>query len=1054
MGKALFIDMKWQTKPIRAFGCVATLAALLMAAPPHPAQAHIDFTVLHNFLPGPPNSEGFNPSSQLVQASDGSLYGTTWEGVPQYNGAIFKITPSGVFQVLHRFGDGSLPFDGKYIGGLKLGGDGNLYGTTLQGGAFGSGMLFRMSPTGAITILHSFGDPSIPNDGRFPTGDLTPGAGGFIYGVTGGGGGPTPPSGLFPAGTVYRISLTGAGYTILHVFRDGSIINDGYGPAGGITVASDGSLYGTAATGGTYSNLDGTNYNHNFGAAYKISPSGAYTVLHRFGDDPYPGSASMPVSTLVEGGDHNFYGTAGGGPFPFWGTVYKMSPLGAVTLIHAFAGAPSDAIGSPATLVKSVDGSLYGTTGTAVIGGGESNPPSTIYQITPTGQYILRHLFLTSSPEGYDPRGGLIVGADGSFYGTTASGGAAGSGAVFKATIVPDPSISQISPSTVTATHVTFPLTVTGANFYPGAVVNWNGSPLQTTVVSSTQLTATVPASLVVSPGAASITVGYPDRLTQTSALTLTITAATAPTLTSITPSTIQAGHSSFTITGAGANFQPNTTLYWNGGALSTTVVSSTQVTATVPASLVATPGTADIAAGYADETTRTSALTMTITPASVPTLTGISPATVQAKDPSFLLTVTGTGYLAGVAIYWNGDPLPTTIVSGTTLTATVPASLVVSPGTANITVGYLSEPTQTPAQTLTITPIPTPTLTAISPSTVQVGHYGFTLTATGTNFDSGAIVYLNGSPLPTTVVSSTQLTAAVPLSALSAPGVASIKVSSPLEGDTAALPLTITERSTLTSLSPNTVQAGSSDFTFAVNGTGFVSGAQVVFNGAYITTHYVTPTQLTATVPRGYITTPAAASVTVINPNTIPDAPLPFTITGPAVPARCAPSTVQAGHTSFNLSIVGTGFTSSTKAFWNGTLLTTYFISSGQIVATVPAAFVAAPTTATITVTPTTPATTPISFPVTAAPVFTGMTPSTTTAGHADFTLTAIGTGFVVGAQITWNGTPLTTTYVSPTNLTATIPAALVMSAGTATLKVINPGVAPTGPRTFTITP
>ncbi|MCW3060864.1 MAG: cell surface receptor domain protein, partial [Capsulimonas sp.] len=99
-------------------------------------------------------------------------------------------------------------------------------------------------------------------------------------------------------------------------------------------------------------------------------------------------------------------------------------------------------------------------------------------------------------------------------------------------------------------------------------------------------------------------------------------------------------------------------------------------------------------------------------------------------------------------------------------------------------------------------------------------------------------------------------------------------------------------------------------------------------------------------------------------------------------------------------------------------------------------------------------PATTPISFPVTAAPVFTGMIPSTTTAGHADFTLTAIGTSFVVGAQITWNGTPLTTTYVSPTNLTATIPAALVTSAGTATLKVINPGVAPTGPRTFTITP
>ncbi|MEO7902574.1 MAG: choice-of-anchor tandem repeat GloVer-containing protein [Capsulimonas sp.] len=348
----------------------------------------------------------------------------------------------------------------------------------------------------------------------------------------------------------------------------------------------------------------------------------------------------------------------------------------------------------------------------------------------------------------------------------------------------------------------------------------------------------------------------------------------------------------------------------------------------------------------------------------------------------------------------------------------------------------------------------PDPTLTQISNPVVQAGHYPFSLTVTGTNFMTGATVYLNGTPLSTTLSSSTQLIAAVPAADVAASGTANITVGYPQEGQTSALPLTITPATTLVSLSPNTAQAGSNDFTFAVNGTNFIPSSQVVFNGAYITTHYVTPTQLTATVPRGYITAPAAMNVTVINPGVQPTAPLPFTVTGPAVPARCAPSTVQAGHASFNLSIVGTGFTSSTKAYWNGTLLTTYFISSGQIVATVPAAFVTAPTTATITVTPTTPATTPISFPVTAAPVFTGMTPSTTNAGHADFTLTAIGTGFVVGAEITWNGTPLTTTYVSPTNLTATIPAALVTSAGTATAKVINPGVAPTGPRTFTITP
>jgi uncharacterized repeat protein (TIGR03803 family) len=811
----------------------------------------------------------------------------------------------------------------------------------------------------AVTTLHIFNLIFNPNDGGSPN-SLNLGAGG-IFGVA-------ETHGSGDSGTAFKITSSGV-FSILHSFSDGTTLNDGIYPRG-LVLGSDANYYGFTVGDGSH-----------LGAIFRMTPAGAVTILHRFGDGTVPLDGRYPTGQLLETSPGVFYGTTGFGGGNDSGTIFRITSGGSYSLLHSFndGSVPNDGI-DPMGITKASDGNFYGVTFT----GGLTSPNGqcgVVFRFTPAGAYSIVRRFHDGSVvnDGSFPNSGLLEGADGNFYGTTVGGGAGNHGSIFKMTKTGVTTIlhSFVDISDPGDTQPTGPLLLSQTGMIYGT--SYGG------------------------PGGA----GVIYQISPSGAYSYKHVFQQAPVTDTRGPIGGVIEGSDGSLYGAGVTsdgFYPHDTVYK--------------------------------VAFLAD-----------------PTVAQISPSSVPAGHAPFTLTVTGTNFFDGATIYWNGTALTTTLISSTQLSAQIPTSSVAVAGTASVTVGYRYE-AQTPAQTLTITHPAAPTLTAISPNVVQVGHYGFTLTATGTNFDTSVAIYWNGTALPTTVVSGTQITAAIPASAVATPGTVNITVGYPLEPQSAALPLTITPASTLASLSPNTVQAGSNDFTFAVNGTNFTPSSQVVFSGAYITTHYVTPTQLTATVPRGYLATPGTINVSVNSAGVSPTAPLPFTVTGPAVPARCAPSTVQAGHASFNLSIVGTGFTSSTKAFWNGTLLTTYFISTGQIVATVPAAFVAAPTTATITVTPTTPATTPISFPVTAAPTFTGMTPSTTTAGHADFTLTTIGTGFVVGAQITWNGTPLTTTYVSPTNLTATIPAALVTSAGTATLKVINPGVAPTGPRTFTITP
>ena len=185
-------------------------------------------------------------------------------------------------------------------------------------------------------------------------------------------------------------------------------------------------------------------------------------------------------------------------------------------------------------------------------------------------------------------------------------------------------------------------------------------------------------------------------------------------------------------------------------------------------------------------------------------------------------------------------------------------------------------------------------TLTTLSPSSAAAGAPAFTLTVNGTGFASGAIVHWNGSPKTTTFVSSTQLTAAIPASDIGAAGTSQVTVVNPGAGASNALTFTITAAApaaTLTSLSPSSAAAGGGAFTLTVNGTGFVNGATVRWNGAARTTTFVSGSQLTAAIAASDIGVAGTRPVTVVNPGASASNALTFTIT----PAGGSPGLVAA---------------------------------------------------------------------------------------------------------------------------------------------------------------
>jgi uncharacterized repeat protein (TIGR03803 family) len=295
--------------------------------------------------------------------------------------------------------------------------NGWLYGTCARGGQFDNGMIFRVNPVGDYETLVHFTNNNSRNKGKGPGGRLTLGTDGNFYGTTGEGG-------ANGKGTVFKVTPSGELTTLLEsttFYRGGTA--RGNSPRGALCPGPDGSLYGTTERGG----------NSDFGTIFKMDAFGNRTTLVHFTGNSGANRGARPQTGLVLASDGNFYGATFYGGTNDLGTLFRLTPAGVHTTLVDFTGngATNKGAWCSTRLVQGADGHLYG-----MGNGGGAGDYGTIFRITLAGELttLIEFTRVGGSSPGAWPIGALTLGADGTFYGMTNSGGTNDKGTIFKFT--------------------------------------------------------------------------------------------------------------------------------------------------------------------------------------------------------------------------------------------------------------------------------------------------------------------------------------------------------------------------------------------------------------------------------------------------------------------------------------------------------------------------------------------------------------------------------------------------------------------------------------------
>jgi len=468
----------------------------------------------------------------FAQGRDGNLYTTSQGGGTFSDGTAFQLTLAGKITPWSFDGKGT---DGvNPYSGLTLGTDGNFYGTTYEGGSSGAGTVFKVTSSGKITTLYSFGGfnccayaaPIQGLDGNF-------------YGTTSDGGGEV-------FGTVYKMTPSGK-LTVIYTFPGSSKL--AYPMA--LTLGTDGNFYGTALGGGA----------NKFGGVFKITPHGKLTVLYSFSGTP---DGETPKGAIIQATDGNFYGTTEKGGVNGYGSIYKMTRAGALTIIHSFN---EDGLGLQplAGLVQATDGKFYGAA--ASLGGF-----GVIFQITSSGTYavLVSLTNVAGKFPGANPQVSLFQHTNGTLYSDTYGGGSQIKGVVYSLGMGLGPFVSFVGP--LFEGKVGNMIEILGQGLTGTTKVSFHGVSATFSVVSDTYLTAVVPANAATG----SVTVSTPGGKLTSNRIFRVI-----PAILSFSP---PSGPVGTPVTIIGTSFTGAKKVTFGGVKATTfTVDLDTQITATVP---------------------------------------------------------------------------------------------------------------------------------------------------------------------------------------------------------------------------------------------------------------------------------------------------------------------------------------------------------------------------------------------------------------------------------------------------------------------------------------
>jgi uncharacterized repeat protein (TIGR03803 family) len=414
--------------PSRGLPTALLLALILCLGAPSQESAASEFQVLKYFT----NADGAHSFSELVQGSDGTLYGTTVTGNNSTDhDTIFKLNPDGSgFTVLKNFD--SPTTGGNCWGGLLLGSDGVLYGTTSTGGTGGAGSVFKLNPDGTgFAVLKNFDAPTTGGGSYAPLVEVDQ----VLYGTTylGGNGN---------AGTVFKLNPNGSGFAVLKHFDNSTT---GGHPTAGLILGPDGVLYGTAAHGGSFL----------FGTIFKLKTSGsAFGVIKHLDGT----TGGYPQARLLLGSDGALYGAASDGGSFDAGTLFTLNPDGSGFTVLKSLHSSTEGAFPTAGLIEANDGKLYGTT----LRGGTYDW-GVLFEIDPdgTGYRVLKRFdYATSGGFLY---GGLMQGSDGALYGAAAYGWDDGFGTLFRLLAAPNQAPTAVATADFTLVTIGEQVTFDGS---------------------------------------------------------------------------------------------------------------------------------------------------------------------------------------------------------------------------------------------------------------------------------------------------------------------------------------------------------------------------------------------------------------------------------------------------------------------------------------------------------------------------------------------------------------------------------------------------------------